>query len=206
MNCFIFDIDGTLIDTEYGYMEGLRRAMLEQCGKDYEYKDIRKYFGLPSQETLDDLGVDDSDGSFLNRWQELFKELSYGKMMMFDGMKEVLKTIKCKGIPIGIVSSQSKEELDRTFHKYKLNEYIDIAVHADLTELHKPMPDPLNKFFELSGIPKEGAVYVGDSKHDWMCANAAGVKFCLAGWGCGDPSEISPDYSFQHPMELLKLL
>ncbi|MGL5513818.1 MAG: HAD hydrolase-like protein, partial [Sporomusa sp.] len=83
MDCFVFDIDGTLIDSEYGHMEGLRRVLLERCGQDYRYDDLQKLFGMPGRDTMKVLGIDDPN-DFIKRWNEVATELNKGKMHMFD--------------------------------------------------------------------------------------------------------------------------
>lgn len=205
MNCFVFDIDGTLIDTEYGHIEGLRRALLEKCGKDYHYDELRRFFGMPGEDTIEILGIDNPN-DFIKHWYEVAAELNKGKMCMFNGMRQVLDTLKQKNIPMGIVTSQDAEELKETYKNFDLGKYFEIAIHMDLTERHKPYPDPLNKFFELTELSKDGALYVGDTKNDWKCAKAAGVKFCLAGWGCGNPEGIMPDYYLRTPITLLQFV
>lgn len=56
MKYFIFDVDGTLIDTEKMYMLPLHKTLLEN-GYDFSYEDVVKLFGITSMDTVRILGV-----------------------------------------------------------------------------------------------------------------------------------------------------
>ncbi|MBQ4088370.1 MAG: HAD hydrolase-like protein, partial [Clostridia bacterium] len=78
-------------------------------------------------------------------------------------------------------------------------------VCADHTEKHKPEPEPLLKYMELTGAKPDEVLYIGDSKYDEMCAHAAGVDFALATWGATDltlPAEWKP----AEPMEIANIV
>lgn len=80
------------------------------------------------------------------------------------------------------------------------------AICADDTERHKPHPEPLLKFLEVSGAKAESSIYIGDAIYDYECAREAGVDFGLALWGCRQPDTIPAKYQFEHPRDVLALL
>jgi pyrophosphatase PpaX len=65
-----------------------------------------------------------------------------------------------------------------------LRNVVDRFVTMEETTEHKPHPEPLLKGLELlGGVPKEQAVYVGDSPFDVEAAKAAGLTSVAVSWG-----------------------
>lgn len=64
-----------------------------------------------------------------------------------------------------------------------IERFFDHMVLYEITREHKPSPQPLQKFLELSGAAPEETLYVGDAAWDMQCAAAAGAKGALALWG-----------------------
>ncbi|WP_313182898.1 HAD hydrolase-like protein [Lacrimispora sp.] len=70
---------------------------------------------------------------------------------------------------------------------------------------HKPDPDPLFKYMEVSNASNNELIYIGDSVYDWECAKSAKVDFALAGWGSLS-REIQADYYLEKPDDLLSIM
>ncbi len=83
--------------------------------------------------------------------------------------------------------------------KFNLEEFFTTIVLEDDTENHKPYPDPLFKYMELTGADKDSCIYIGDMTTDIQCANNAGVISGLVAWnnsGVSYSNSISlPDFS-----------
>lgn len=206
INSVIFDIDGTITDTEYPAMEALRITLEQKAGLYYTHEQLKKYFGIPSADTLVALNVPDPDGSIVKSWSSLFCEMAKEHTKIFDEIVPVLDILKANKITLGVVTSKNKIEFNESFVPLGLCDYFKACVDSEMTEKHKPFADPLNKFFELTGAFKQNALYIGDSIFDYQTARAAGVTFALAGWGCCNPEGIFPDYYFHRPTDLLNLL
>lgn len=205
MDTIIFDIDGTLTDTEYASTETLHRVLLEETGRDYNREELRAYFGIPAVETIERIGVPDV-ARVVKRWSDAFCELCEQEVRLFEGIAPLLEELRRREVKLGLVSSKTREQYARTFQRLGFDDAFVQIICADLTEKHKPYPEPIEKFFELTGLPKQGAVYIGDTVHDCACAHGAGIAFGLAGWGCLHPEGIDAEYKFEHPHEVLSLL
>ena len=82
------------------------------------------------------------------------------KINIFPDIEVVLKSLLSSGYKLGIVTSKTKDEFIQDFEKLEINTYFDIVVCADDTEKHKPFPDPLIKYMELSKVEKNHNLYV----------------------------------------------
>ena len=178
---FIFDIDGTLIDTERTGVLSLIKTVEELMGNSMPYLEAYTYFGIPSAQVGPMLGYSDPE-CFGQRWEENFVELSH-LMKAFDGTEEVLAAVKSAGRTTGCVTSRSRYEFEKDVHMQKLVKYFDHIVCAEDSIGHKPSPEPMYAYMQKAGGARpEECIYIGDTMHDYQCAAGAGCDFALADW------------------------
>lgn len=202
-SCFIFDIDGTLIDTEKPILLGLQQALKTVANRDYEISELTFAFGIPGRETLKQLGVPEPQAVH-KQWLEHIDEYR-DQMHVYDGMKETLDQLKKGNATLGIVTSKSRNQYEKNFLPFGLGDYFDIAIVADDTEKHKPNPEPMLEFLKRSGARPEEAVYIGDTPYDMHCALDANVSFALASWGAGNHDFSKATHVLKRPQDLLQL-
>lgn len=200
----IFDIDGTILDSEKAVLMSLRKVLLKETGHEYELDELSPALGITSEFALKQLGiknVDEISRKWLNCYYDFFDYIK-----VFDGMENVLKKLHEMNIYMGIVTSKSIEEYTRDFAPFDIARYFNTVVCADDTEKHKPDPDPILKFFELSGADKSETIYIGDTDYDMACADGAGVDFALALWGAKHPEKVKAKYMLKSPEHILSLV
>lgn len=203
-NTFIFDIDGTLINTEQAVLGSLQKLLKNNYKRNMNLQDLVFVLGIPGAVALRQLGIDDVDQA--NKcWNDLMREYLH-TIHVYDGIQEVLIELREQSILTGVVTSKTNQEYLDDFVPFGLVRDLPYAVCADDTELHKPYPEPLLKFLEISGAQAENSIYIGDTIYDYECARDAGVDFGLALWGCKQPEIIPAKYKFEHPKDILAIL
>jgi len=200
----VFDIDGTLIDTEYMILFSLQKTVMQIKNINLGFNELNFALGIPGRDALRILEVADPVEA-LKIWAVNMKELLH-TVIVFDGIKEVLEELKNEKIILGIVTSKRKSEYLTDFIPFGISEYFKTIICADDTELHKPNSDPLVKYLEKSGIGSKEVLYIGDSIYDMQCATAAGIDFGLALWGCNSENPIEATYILFHPREVRSIL
>lgn len=199
---FVFDLDGTLIDTEKAVLNTWVQT-LREYGYDFTLEDARVVLGVTTEIGLERLkAVVDDD--YTTRWQKNYARYA-DEAEFFDGACKMLAKLKDKGCVLGIVSSRSRNEYDAFFSKFDLNQYFDIVVLEEDTLKHKPNPEPLKKYLELAGANKEECIYIGDMPGDICCANAAGITSGLAKWNGSDVVCNDADLIFNNMGEVIGL-
>lgn len=177
-----FDLDGTLIDSEEAVLRSLQDTLLTVTGKEYPLSELTFSLGIPGEDCLRQLNLS-SPMAALELWEKNL--CGYGHLVkLFPDVPELLNTLTGLGISLGAVTSKTREELNYDFIPLGLGDHLPTVVTASDTVLHKPEPEPLFKFMELTGAAREETLYVGDSPYDSECAHRAGVDFALAAWGC----------------------
>ena len=200
----VFDIDGTLIDTEDAIIHALQWALRKCTGKEYAPSELTFCLGIPGENALRQLGVPDIQTT-LAVWDARFKE-SAGETGLFDGIRPLVETLHSRGIPLGIITSKTREEYQFDFLRRGIGEYFGCSICTEDSKTHKPHPGPMLEYLRRTGFPPEKAIYIGDSTYDMQCARSAGVDCALALWGCRRPDGILSDYRLLRPADLLKLV
>ena len=203
-NYVIFDIDGTILDTEFAVLSSLQKLVLEELNKDFSFEELRFALGIPGEATLNKLGITNLSQSN-EKWNKYLKEY-FHHVKVFDDIKDTLDELSAMGISIGIVTSKNKEEFINDFVPFGLSNYFNLVVCADDTKKHKPDPEPILKFIELSGADKSQTIYIGDTKYDMDCAVSAGVDFALALWGAKSSKGINVNYILENPKQIIELI
>jgi len=203
-NYIIFDIDGTLLDTEFAVLLSLQKIVFEELNRNLSFDELRFALGIPGEATLNKLGITNISDCKA-RWNNHIKE-HFHYVKVFDNIKDTLIKLSEIGILTGIVTSKTKEEFLNDFVPFGLNNYFELVVCADDTARHKPNPDPILKFIELSGADKSKTIYIGDTKYDMDSAFGAGIDFALALWGAKSAIGINANYILENPKQVLELI
>jgi len=200
----IFDVDGTILDTEKSILKSLQNVLKEE-GKDYELEDLRFALGIPGIETLKRLNVTDLERVH-TMWSKTVLEYSY-EVSVFQDLEDIIKTLSMSSVRTGIVTSKTKQELIDEFEPFGLSTFFEYTICASDTKKHKPHPEPLLACLDGLNAKQDETIYIGDSIYDMQCAKSAGVKFALALWGSKTTEGFeSADYILNKPQDILNLM
>lgn len=200
----IFDVDGTILDTEKAILKSLQKVLKEE-GKNYQLEDLRFALGIPGIETLKKLNVTDLERVH-PKWSETVLEFSH-EVSVFQDLENVIKTLSESPVRTGIVTSKTKQELIDEFEPFGLSSFFEYTICASDTEKHKPHPEPLLACLDGLNANQDETIYIGDSIYDMQCAKSAGVKFALALWGSKTTEGFeSVEFVLKEPKAILDLI
>lgn len=202
--CIIFDLDGTILDTEKMNIIPLQRVIKEELNKEISYESLLKYMGYTGKKALEHLGIKDIEGVY-DKWVKYVNDFEEGAKL-YDGFHNVIVSLEQKGILCGIASSKTRKQYEIDFYKTGLHKYIKNAILADDTKNHKPHPEPLLKVAENLKVNPENCLYIGDTISDYEATKAAGMDFGLALWGVRNKTGINADYEFENPIDILNII
>jgi HAD superfamily hydrolase (TIGR01549 family) len=200
----IFDIDGTLIDTETAALTSLQDTIFELQHQKIEIEDLRYTFGIPSEVTLRELGVGDIQAG-CRTWNDNMKKY-FRTISVFDGIETLVKELKAQHYHLGIITSKTRKEYENDFLPFALGDFFETVITVEDALHPKPSPDPILKYLEIADAKKEEVLYVGDSIYDMQCALDADVDFGLARWGCHSVRHIYATHYFNSPQDISYLL
>lgn len=200
----VFDLDGTLIDTEKPILTSLQEVIFRWQNKKVPLEDLRFALGIPGEDTLAKLGIAEKEKA-LSLWDELYQQ-HIPAVRPFPGIEPLLRELKANALVLGIITSKTKREYRNDFGQMGLSHYFDLVICAEDSIKHKPDPEPMLKYLACSGAHPKEVLYVGDTVYDMRCAQGAGVDSALVLWGCRQPREIQATYYLKEPRELLAVI
>ena len=200
----VFDIDGTLVDTEYAVLKSFQQTLQSVTGKETEMEELKFCLGIPGKDALIRMNISDVSDT-IRLWEDNMYKL-YDTVKVFDGIRELLQKLTDAGCQLGIVTSKTREQFSYDFHKYGIDQFFGTVICVNDTTEHKPKPGPLLKYMELTDTKPEEVLYVGDSEHDLQCAAGAGADFALAVWGTNLPKDTKAEYLPETPLELFDMI
>ena len=201
---YVFDIDGTLMDSEAAALPSLQRAARELSGREFSLDHLYGLFGLSAEDTMARLGIGDvKAGRAL--WIKYIGEYRH-LMKLYDGIVPTLEALKARGACLGIITSKFLDEYERDFLPMGVSHLFDTVITASDSADHKPKPGPMLAYLAKSGARPEQVVYIGDTPFDMDCGRGAGVAHALALWGRrGDDPAIEADFRLETPAQILEL-
>ena len=172
----IFDIDGTLMDTNYLHVEAFSRAFRE-IGRDVPRSAIHKQIGKGSDLLLPVLLGADKDAAERadRRHSEIYAELEE-RAYPLPGAKELLASLAARRIPAWLATSAKPEQLEFLLGALEAEGKIAGVVSSGDVEASKPEPDIFAAALERAGCAADEAVVVGDTVWDVIAATKAGVR------------------------------
>ena len=206
---WLFDVDGTLIDSTSAVVNCMKRTALDMGGEVTDEKELKASFGKGLTHTLKPWIPEGKIDEALEQYMRNFHHFVGNNISLFDGVIELLDLLHEKGVPMGIVTGNKQSEMDGIFDRLPIRKYFGAVVCADSLPFQKPSPEPVLHALEILGHVADGAVFVGDSEHDIRSGRLAGVK-TIAIKGGSSPEErllaAEPDMVFDRIGEILERL
>ncbi|WP_067479797.1 HAD family hydrolase [Actinomadura hibisca] len=174
----IFDVDGTLVDTDYLHAVAWWEAF-RQHGHDVAMAEIHRAIGMGSDKLLDRLLPPDRDRDDDDPVRAAHLAL-YGqywtRLRAFDGAADLLRRCAAQGSRVVLASSAGDTELRALRAALDADDAITAVTSSSDAEQSKPAPDIVNIALERAGVPPERAVFVGDAVWDVEACKKAGVR------------------------------
>ncbi len=208
VNTVLFDLDGTLIDTNGIIMASFKNAF-EKYVPELEYdEELFKTFIGPSLEQTFSQYVDvETVQLMVDEYRSYYKKNEFDYFEIYPNVIETLKELKTRGIYTGIVTTKFKEAAMPSFNHYGLGQFFDCFVALDHVEKPKPDREPVDK--ALMQIPHTGAIMVGDNKGDIFAGKNAGIYSCGVSWSFKGKEYLeraNPDFMLEDMTDLLDIL
>jgi len=209
LSTYLFDLDGTLIDTTELIMSSFRHTMqthLERVPPEAEW---RAGFGTPLRPQLARYAEGNVELDALVVTYREYQWANHDRLVStFPGVTEVLVELADRGAQLGVVTSKNRTGALHGLRHCGLDEFFEVLVSADDVAKHKPDPTPVVAALVRLGASSEDAVFIGDSPFDCMAGRAAGVSTAAALWGAFDRDILepqAPDHWLECPEQVLRL-
>lgn len=185
----IFDMDGTILDTLEDLKNSLNFSLKKNGFAPRTLDEVRRFVGngirklvergVPAAATAEQ--IDEVFACF----NEYYAVHCADHTHAYPGIEELLKRLRAEGVRTAVVSNKSDYAVQSLSKQY-FDGLLDSAVGARDGVRKKPSPDSVNEVLKELSVPREAAVYVGDSDVDIATAKNAGMPCISVDWGFRD--------------------
>lgn len=204
---FLFDFDGTLLDSNHHVIHCFQQAFREVRGIELPEKTITATFGIPLAQALVDLDPEHAD-ELLRVYRKHSDAIGLSLLKEIDGARDTLQALHDAGCINAIVTSKKEENACTQMAHIGISDLIDILVGPEKTTAHKPDPAPVLYTLDALGVSADDCLMIGDSPNDILCGknahvDTAGVRFTAV--DLDSLLATQPTYMISHLSELLPL-
>ena len=171
----IFDVDGTLVDTNYLHTLAWARGVRD-AGETISMSAVHRLIGMGSDQLVEKLlghESDEASDGHTAHFEKLMEEIK-----AFPSASELLDEVHRRGARVVLASSASEKELDAMLEAVSPVEgSIDHIVKKDDVEESKPAPDIFSVALEDAGLEASSTLVVGDTVWDVEAAKKCDLAF-----------------------------
>ncbi len=183
---YIFDLDGTLLDTLKDLTDSTNYALRHSGMPEHTIDEIRDFVGNGVKKLIERAVPDGLDNPKFEETYERFREHyltnSLHTTQPYPGVMDMLHTLSTHGKKMAIVSNKfytATEELCRHF----FGDYIHVAIGEREDIRRKPAPDTVLEAMRQLKADISTTVYIGDSDVDLATARNSGIPCISVLWG-----------------------
>jgi len=210
---YIFDLDGTLLDTIGDLAASVNYALRTHGMPEHSLDDVRRFVGNGVRKLMERAVPDGADNPRFDETFATFRQYymahSLDTTRPYEGIPETLAALKARGCHLAVVSNKMMAATQELCHHF-FPDTIEVAIGEDEAAgiRRKPAPDTVFAALKALGVGKEDAAYVGDSDVDILTACNAGIPCISVLWGFRDRDFLishGAQTFITHPAELLTI-
>ncbi|MGV9289287.1 HAD family hydrolase [Streptomyces sp. NPDC003719] len=179
----VFDLDGTLVDSEPNYFEAGRQTLAEYGVRDFTWADHEEYVGISTRETVTDwkrrYGLRTPVEELLAVKNRRYLELARTSTRAYPEMRKFVELLAGEGVPLAVASGSSPSAIGAILSCTGLDAYLRTVVSADEVAHGKPAPDVFLEAAHRLGASPADCVVLEDAAPGAAAAHAAGMR-CIA--------------------------
>ncbi|HEU5260658.1 MAG TPA: pyrophosphatase PpaX [Gemmatimonadales bacterium] len=206
LSTFLFDLDGTLIDSIELILRSYRHTMRTHRGLEPPDDLWMKGLGTPLWVQFRKVSDDPAEIEAMVATYRAYNLAHHDELVRpYEGVGAAVRALRNTGKTLGLVTSKMRDTALRGLLVAGLDTVFQVIVGSDEVTHPKPHPEPVLKALEQLGAAAADTVFIGDSRHDMECGRAAGVKTAAVLWGPfdrGHLEDLAPDYWLERPEDL----
>lgn len=179
----IFDLDGTLVDSEPNYHEASRRLLASYGVDGYTWERHADFIGISTEDTLAELRreyrIEAPVAELLDVLNRHYLELARARTEVFPRMRELVVALRAAGNPLAVASGSSPAAIEAALAGTGLDALIGVTVSAEEVARGKPEPDVFVETARRLGVAAGDCVVLEDAPPGALAAARAGMR-CVA--------------------------
>jgi len=188
--CVIFDIDGTLTQTNDLIFASFNHVAEKYLGRQFSPNEIIALFGPPEEGALQKVFGDENLEGIMEELCGFYAAHHASMASLHAGIDDVLAHLKDRGIRLAVFTGKGRRTAMITLNALRIAPYFDMVVSGNDVINHKPHPEGILKVLEAFGLEPGQVLMVGDSLTDIRASRAAGVRIASVLWDSYEPERV----------------
>lgn len=208
-NTFIFDMDGTILDTLEDLADTMNYCLLSHNMPKRTLPEIKSFVGNGIYKIIERSVPKDIEKSVIDEmfieFNNYYKDHCSIKTKPYDGIIDIMQKLTESGFNVAVVSNKADYAVKSLCDDY-FGKLVKYSVGAKEGQRKKPYPDSVFDALNYFNCDVKDAVYIGDSEVDIETAKNAGIDLILVSWGFRDEGylkSLGATYIIHSPSELL---
>lgn len=205
----LFDLDGTIIDTNELIIISFLHVLEQHFPGRYKREDIIPHMGQPLTVQMEHYGGPEMREFLAEAYREHNEEIHDEHVREFPNVLETLEELKKLGVTMGIVTTKQRKTAEMGAKLVGIDQHMKAFIVFQDTEKHKPSPDPVLKAMEKMNANPSRTLMVGDSQYDIQAAHNAGVHAAGVSWSMKGPEflqQFNPEYLLDDMKDLILIV
>ncbi len=181
ISCIIFDLDGTLTQTNELIFATFNHVIQKYLGKTFTPAEIVATFGPPEEIAIERLVGKQNIENAMDDFYSFYED-NHALAVAHEGVHEILSKLKQKGVVIALFTGKGRRTTLITLEKFDMKQYFDLIVTGSDVVNHKPSADGIRNVLRMFKLMPEQTLMVGDAVSDVKAAHEAGVGMAAVLW------------------------
>lgn len=184
----IFDVDGTIWDSEKDVFLSFNHTLKTMAGFEITKEQFQELAGKPLGDMFEKVLPDDKkalSGEYEKAYKKYYidEEHFADATVLFPDVKRIIDKFKNEGYYMAVASSKPKRILDKMVATFNLEGFNYVLGTEESDFKHKPDPQIVNYIMDKLNVTKEDTVIIGDSKSDILTGKNAGIDTIAVTFG-----------------------
>lgn len=210
-DCILFDLDGTLMDTSIGVLKAVEYTIEKMGLHELTPEKQKRFIGPPIYESFKaeyDLSQEDVDHA-TELFRNAYKDIFLLEAKPYEGIYDLLDELHSKGYKLAVATNKRHDYTMTLLEHFDFSRRFDFIKGSDFANTLKKHDIIKICLKELNIMESTRAIIVGDTLHDYIGAQKAGIQFVGVSYGFGfqhqnDYENLNGEKVFSNVKELRK--
>ncbi len=197
--CIIFDMDGTLTQTNQLIYDAFNHIAEKYLQKRLTPQEIVAYFGPPERGAVENMIGPEHIEEAMAEYYAFYNDKHSALASLYPGIIDILKFLHSKDVLVALFTGKGRTTTDITLEQFEIERYFDITITGDDVGEFKPSGDGIRRILSRFGLAPNEVLMVGDAVADVLAAREVGSDIASVVWdsyGKHDVLKLNADYVF----------